>query len=212
VAAKALTLQNVIYIHFTRESATMTSCLLLIDVQESFRHRPYFTERDLPPYLAAQNALIEGCVAQGIPVVRIFHVDGPRTVDNAFALESGLVRPLTGLAEVEAAATFHKSRHSALVGTGLDVWLTQQGIRHLIVSGIRTEQCCETTTRHASDLGFAVDFVTDATLTFDMQLESGAPLRAADIKARTATVLKGRFATLCSVAQSLDRATAPALA
>ncbi len=190
----------------------MTSCLLLIDAQESFRHRPYFTERDLGPYLKAQNALIEGCVAQGIPVVRIFHVDGPRTADNAFALKSGLVRPLTGLAEIEATATFHKNRHSALVGTGLDIWLTQQGIRRLIVSGIRTEQCCETTTRHASDLGFAVDFVTDATLTFDMQLESGAPLSAADIKARTATVLKDRFATLCTVTQALDRATAPALA
>lgn len=190
----------------------MKSCLLLIDVQESFRHRPYFTERDLDAYLEAQNALMEGCLARDIPVVRIFHVDGPRTADNAFALESGLVRPLTGLADVAIAATFHKSRHSALVGTGLDVWLTQHGIGRLIVSGIRTEQCCETTTRHASDLGFTVDFVTDATLTFDMQLESGAPLLAADIKARTATVLKGRFATLCSVAQALERAQAPALA
>ncbi len=182
----------------------MKPCLLLIDIQESFRRRPYFTERDLPAYLAAQNALIEGCVARGVPVVRIFHVDGPKSTDNAFALESGQVRPLDGLAPVQAAATFHKNRHSALVGTGLDVWLTQNGIGRIIVSGIRTEQCCETTARHASDLGFAVDYVTDATLTFDMQHEDGSPLPAADIKARTAAVLKGRFATLCTVAQALQ--------
>jgi nicotinamidase-related amidase len=94
------------------------------------------------------------------------------------------------------------------VGTGLDVWLTQHGIGRLIVSGIRTEQCCETTTRHASDLGWAVDYVTDATHTWDMQQPDGQPLSAAAIKARTATVLQGRFATLCTVQQALDRATA----
>ena len=116
------------------------------------------------------------------------------------------VRPIEGLAGFEAAATFTKHRHSALVNSGLDIWLTQQGIGRLIVSGIRTEQCCETTTRHASDLGWEVDYVTDATLTFDMVQPDGKPLSAADIKARTATVLAGRFATICGVAQALERA------
>jgi hypothetical protein len=41
----------------------MKSCLIVIDAQESLRHRPYFTAADLPAYLAAQSALIEGCVA-----------------------------------------------------------------------------------------------------------------------------------------------------
>lgn len=188
----------------------MKSCLVLIDVQESFRQRPYFTERDVPAYLAAQNALIAACQQHGVPIVRVFHVDGPKTAQNAFALESGYVRPLEGLARVEAAATFHKSRHSALVGTGLDVWLTQNGIGRLVVSGIRTEQCCETTARHASDLGFQVDYVTDATLTFDMQNEDGSTLGAAAIKQRTATVLKDRFARICTVAQAADRLATPA--
>ncbi|MHB1122328.1 MAG: cysteine hydrolase family protein [Ramlibacter sp.] len=182
----------------------MKSCLLLIDVQESFRHRPFFTERDLPAYLTAQNALIEACVRSGVPIARIFHGAGPRTPENPFALESGLVRPLAGLAEFTPAATFHKSRHSALVGTGLDVWLVQNGIGQLVISGIRTEQCCETTARHACDLGFQVDYVTDATLTFDMQHEDGTPLPAAAIKARTAAVLKDRFARICSAAQATD--------
>lgn len=183
----------------------MKTCLILIDAQESFRQRPYFSATDLPAYLAAQNALIDGCVARGVPIVRIFHVDGPKTTGNPFALESGFVKPLAELLAFDAAATFHKSRHSALVGTGLDVWLTQQGIQKLIVSGIRTEQCCETTTRHASDLGWAVDFCLDATLTWNMQQSDGSTLSAADIKARTATVLKDRFASICGVAQALER-------
>lgn len=182
----------------------MPSCLLVIDAQASFQHRPYFTHRDMPAYLAAQNALIQGAQATGLPIVRIFHVDGPPDASNPFALASGHICPIDGLADFEAAATFQKSRHSALVGTGLDVWLTQRGIQRLIVSGIRTEQCCETTTRHASDLGWAVDFAIEATLTFDMQQPNGHALKAQDIKDRTATVLQGRFARIASVAQALE--------
>ena len=49
---------------------------------------------------------------------------------------------------------------------------------------------------------------TDATLTWDMVQPDGQVLAAADIKTRTATVLQGRFATLCTVQQALDRAAA----
>lgn len=190
----------------------MKTCLIVIDAQESFRHRSYFRPDDVPAYLAAQNALIGNCVAAGVPVVRVFHVDAPAEASNPFAEESGLVRPIAGLVDFTAAATFVKHRHSALVGSGLEVWLTRHGIGRLIVSGIRTEQCCETTTRHASDLGWEVDYVLDATLTFDMTQPDGRPLAAADIKARTATVLQGRFATVCSVDEALARAGALATA
>lgn len=181
----------------------MKTCLLVIDAQESFRQRPYFTTNDLPAYIAAQNTLIEGCVARDVPVVRVLHADGPNQASNPFALASGLVTPLAELKPFSPAATFHKSRHSALVGTGLEVWLTQNGIGKLIISGIRTEQCCETTARHASDLGWAVDYVLEATLTWDMVQPDGAPLKAVEIKARTATVLAGRFAHIQTVAQAL---------
>jgi nicotinamidase-related amidase len=183
----------------------MKTCLILIDAQESFRHRPYFTSTNLSAYLAAQNALIDGCVVAGVPIIRVLHVDGSKTADNPFSRESGHVKPLAELHNFEPVATFYKGRHSALVGTGLDVWLTQHGIQKLIICGIRTEQCCETTTRHASDLGWQVDFCLDATLTWDMQQPDGKTLRAADIKTRTATVLQDRFACICSVQQALER-------
>jgi nicotinamidase-related amidase len=182
----------------------MKTCLIVIDVQESFRHRPFFSANDVPAYLAAQNALIEGAQGANMPIVRVFHRDGPALPSNPFSDESGAVRPFEGLTAFEAAATFYKSRHSALVGTGLEVWLNSHGIQRLIISGIRTEQCCETTARHASDLGYTVDFVLDATLTFDMVQPDGQPLPAADIRARTATVLKDRFVRLCTPAQALE--------
>jgi len=183
----------------------MNSALLMIDVQQSFRHRPYWSENDLPGFLDATGELIAGCVRRGIPIVRVFHVDGPEVADNPFSHASGLVRPLDGLAPFEATLTVEKHRHSALVGTGLPVWLHSQGIRRLIVAGIRTEQCCETTTRHASDEGWSVDFVIAATLTFDMRTPAGSVLTAAQIKERTETVLTGRFATLCTPQEALQR-------
>jgi nicotinamidase-related amidase len=185
----------------------MQTALVLIDVQQSFAHRPYWDTADVPAFLERTNTLLAGAAARNVPVLRIFHTDGPRTAANPFAPESGLIRPLDGLAPFDAAATFEKHRHSALVGTGLAVWLHQHGIRRLIVAGIRTEQCCETTTRHASDEGWAVDYVSEATLTFAMQTPAGATLTAAEIRERTETVLAGRFATLCTVEEALQRAS-----
>lgn len=182
----------------------MHTCLLVIDAQESFRQRPYWDEALADPYLQHQNTLIAGALAQGVPIVRIFHSDGPETASNPFSQVSGFVRPLNGLIDFPSAATFTKHRHSALVDTGLQVWLTENHIHTILISGIRTEQCCETTTRHVSDLGWKVDFVLDATLTFDMTQPDGKPLSAADIKTRTATVLDGRFARVCTVALALE--------
>lgn len=186
----------------------MTTCLIVIDAQASFRQRPYFTVHDLPAYINAQNTLIDSCVARGVPIVQIFHVDGSLDARNPFALASGHVQPLAELSSYTPAATFYKNRHSALVGTGLGVWLRQNAISRIIISGIRTEQCCETTARHASDEGYSIDYVLDATLTWDMQQPDGQTLSAADLKMRTATVLEGRFASVCSVQTALERASA----
>jgi nicotinamidase-related amidase len=181
----------------TKTESLRKTALIVIDAQESFVHRPYFQAETLPEYLLAQNKLIAAATAAAIPVVRIFHVEP----QGHFAFASGLVKPITGLADFDAAATFNKTRHSALVGSGLDVWLISHGIRKLVISGIRTEQCCETTTRHASDLGFDVDYALDATQTFDMQDDKGNTVSAAQIKARTALVLQSRFAQVKSAGE-----------
>jgi nicotinamidase-related amidase len=79
-------------------------------------------------------------------------------------------------------------------GQSVDYWLRRHGIEQLIITGIRTEQCCETTTRHASDLGYKVVYAVDATLTFPMVSKSGRRFSVADIRERTELVLAGRFA------------------
>lgn len=176
------------------------TALIVIDAQESFRHRPYWSEADLASYFAAQQAVVDGCVARGVPVVQVFHTED----DGPFSTASGNVRTLDELAIVPG-VVFHKQVHSALAGTGLMAWLVARGIRRLVVSGIRTEQCCETTTRHASDSGFEVDFVSEATLTFPMRhAGSGRVYTSGEIRERTELVLDGRFARIATVAQVLD--------
>jgi nicotinamidase-related amidase len=178
------------------------TALIVIDIQESFRHRPYWSETGQSGYFAKQQALIDGCAEQGIPVVQIFHVEP----EGPFSLASGNVRTLEELT-LDPAAVFHKQYHSALAGTGLMAWLTARGISRLIISGIRTEQCCETTARHASDSGFTVDYVSEATLTFPMQhARSGRSYTPDDIRERTELVLEGRFARIATVAEVLDGA------
>ncbi|HEU4636219.1 MAG TPA: isochorismatase family protein [Edaphobacter sp.] len=177
------------------------TALLVVDVQESFRHRPYWSGADVPRFMERVQALVDGARAQAIPVVQIFHVEPA----GAFSLKSGHVRTMEGV-EIEADIRIEKRSHSALVGSGLDVWLVQQGIGRLIVCGIRTEQCCETTSRHASDLGYEVDYVTEATLTWQMTDRSGKIWSADEIKARTELVLDGRFATVVTAEEALARA------
>jgi nicotinamidase-related amidase len=188
---------------FDRPRASRTA-LLVIDVQESFRHRPYFRTDDLAGFFAAQNRLIEGFSRLELPVVRVFHVEE----DGPFSHASGLVQPMAELAAFDAALRFEKHAHSAMSGTPLQQWLTGRGIARVAVSGIRTEQCCETTTRDASDRGFEVDYVSEATLTFPMRHASGRDFSAAEIRERTELVLAGRFASVVSAEQALARARA----
>ena len=139
------------------------AALIVIDAQESFRHRPYFRADRLDAYLERQQALIDGAKRIGVPVVQVFHVEET----GAFAESSGFVDDARAAADrarraLQEAPAQRAGRQRTRRLADL-AWR-----RRVIVSGIRTEQCCETTTRHASDLGFAVDFVSEATLTFPM--------------------------------------------
>lgn len=184
----------------------MKQALIVIDVQESFRHRPYWQGGELPAFVRNVQTLVDQSVAQRLPVVQVFHQERDDDAANPFSKSSGFVRTMKELS-LRADAVFHKHVHSAMFGrtadgVTLEDWLRHQGVGELLVTGIRTEQCCETTTRHASDIGFQVRYVTDATLTFPMQTRSGRKFSTAEIRERTELVLDGRFASIVSTADA----------
>lgn len=167
----------------------LNSALLVVDVQESVRHRDYYYDEGMDTFLANVQALIDQYDHLSLPVVQIFHTEPT----GVFSVDSGLVRSFEPL-RCRPEKTILKRMHSAFAGTDLDIWLKERCISHLVICGIRTEQCCETTARYASDAGYSVDFVLDATQTYSMKSPDGRLWSADEIKARTELVLNKRFA------------------
>ena len=176
----------------------MKTALLVVDVQQSFQQRPYWREDDVEPFLTHVQKLIDKATAAGIPVLQVFHIEEQDGPTGAFSSKSGHVKALSAL-RISPTEVFRKEVHSSLYGRAadgrtLEQWLRDFGIEHVVVTGIRTEQCCETTTRHASDAGFKVTYALDATLTFPMVSKSGRTWSPAELMERTELVLHGRFA------------------
>jgi len=185
----------------------MKQALIVIDVQDSFRNRPYWRGDELPAFLKSVQSLIDRSSERGIPIAQVFHEEPTSDAADPFSRRSGLVRAMPELS-LHADAVFHKHVHSAMFaqtadGVTLEDWLRHRGIEEVLVTGIRTEQCCETTTRHASDLGFKVRYVIDATLTFPMKSRAGREFSPAEIRERTELVLDGRFARIVTAADAL---------
>jgi nicotinamidase-related amidase len=90
-----------------------------------------------------------------------------------------------------------KSVNSAFYGEpNLDSWLRSQGLDDVVVCGITTNHCCETTARMAGNLGYRVKFVLDATRTFDKVMPDGSVISAAELMRTTAANLHGEFAVV----------------
>ncbi len=190
----------------------MTSALVVIDVQESFRRRPNWQVVSNPGIVAAVNDLVAAARAAGDLVIWVLHAE-PGTGD-VFDPVAGHVRLMDGLTPAAGEPVLTKTSRNAFTTTNLGQILTERGIRDLTVCGIQTEQCCETTARLAADLGHDVTFVIDATATFPIAhrdapagrdvaelIADPRTLGVDDIIARTEYALAGRFATIRTVAE-----------
>lgn len=93
--------------------------------------------------------------------------------------------PGNQLKPVAAAATAEllvvKSVNSAFLGEpDLHRWLTGRGSSQLVLCGIQTNMCVETTARMGGNLGYEVIVPLDATRTFDLTGTDGAESATAD--------------------------------
>lgn len=100
-----------------------------------------------------------------------------------------------------------KNVNSAFYGTpDLHEWLTSRSISGIVICGITTHHCCETTARMAGNLGYEVKFALDATRTFDGTGLDGTPIPAEQIAHMTAANLQGEFATVTTTSAILGLA------
>ncbi|MFB7668777.1 cysteine hydrolase family protein [Kitasatospora sp. NPDC056138] len=197
----------------------MNRALIVVDVQESFRARPLWETVSDPKIAHQVDRLVRLARRAGDLVVWVLHSE-PGTGD-VFDPALGHVRLMAELERRDGEPLIHKTSHNAFTTTNLQQLLTEHGIRELTLCGLRTEQCVETTTRLASDLGYLVTFVTDATATHPIPHRdapahrTGAELLAdprtlgtEEIIRRTEYALAGRFATIATV-DELEAAAAP---
>jgi len=152
--------------------------LLVIDVQQAmFGAVEPFDGRAVVSRIAA---LIARARAAQVPIFYVeFDKNGP---GFAFVPE---IAPQSG------DCVTVKRRASAFQDTELDARLRAAAIDSLVVCGMQTEFCVDTTVRSAFEHGYKVTVVGDCHTTFD-----GAILPAATIIAHTQNIWNGRFARL----------------
>ncbi|MFC7247126.1 cysteine hydrolase family protein [Catellatospora aurea] len=190
----------------------MKRALVVVDVQESFRQRPNWAAVSNPAIAEQVGKLAETFRSNGEMIIWVLHVE-PGT-GNVFDPASGYVRLIEGLAAAAGEPVITKTSFDAFNTTNLQQLLIGAGINEVVVCGIRTEQCAETTARCAAGFGYEVTYVIDATATHPIEHRDAPPgrplaeiladprtLQVQDIITRTEYALAGRFATIRTVAE-----------
>ncbi len=182
----------------------MTAALVIVDVQQGLAE-PGLGERNNPDAEMNMARLLGAWRQRACPVIHIRHCSTephsalrPELPGNAYKPE---VIPLADETE------FTKSTNSAFIGTGLEAHLRAQGITRVVIVGLTTDHCVSATTRSASDLGFEVTLVSDATAAFERIGYDGEYYSAELIHRVNLVSLDGEFCRLRTtdqVLQSLD--------
>ena len=178
------------------------TALLVIDAQESFRQRTDDWAATANPQVLANIArLVDHARSVSDVVAWVTHAE-PGT-GGVFDPALGFVKVVSTLEPLDSELQVTKTSVNAFTTTDLHEQLTQHGVRRVVICGIRTEQCCETTARLASDLGYEVEFVTDATTTSGIDAGTTyASVSGEDLMRRTESVLAARgFATIVTTTQ-----------
>jgi nicotinamidase-related amidase len=174
------------------------NALLVIDIQDSFKMLPRWERRSNPAFETNVARLIERFRAAGEPVFFFLHSDS----DEHFSVDSPAYRLMDWVKPRAGEPLLHKTSRNCFTTTNLLQLLLQQHVARVTICGIQTEQCCETTARLAADLGFDVDFVTEATLTFPIPKTLDPDSESLSVDAvveRTEYALRRRFARVCTV-------------
>jgi len=175
------------------------TALILIDWQKGFDDPEYWGNRNNPDAEANGEKLLAQWRVKGWPVFHAKHNSTepqsrlhPDHPGNTF-------KP--GFAPKDDEPVYGKSVNSALIGTDLEADLRAQGISKLVLCGITTDHCVNTTTRMAANLGFDATIAADACATFDRSLPDGRIFAAQMVHDVALASLNGEFAAVKMVAE-----------
>jgi nicotinamidase-related amidase len=153
------------------------------------------------------NRLAEVCRESGILVIHARHVlrpDGSNMgvlAEVAPPVKAGLLNKGAETAALHKDLVIdprdvllEKPRFGAFYGTDLELILRARHLDTIIISGISTETCCDTTAREAMARDFRVFFLSDGTATI-----------RADLHEATLTILGSRFAQVLTVDEMIQK-------
>lgn len=165
------------------------SALVVVDMQEFFLDpgSPTFT-CGAPAILPTVKGLIDAFRARRRPVIFTKHVHHPDNLDSGImrlwwkgmcvegSPESEIHRDI---APLPGEKVVMKHRYSAFFGTDLEIVLRCLGIKDLVVCGIMTNLCCESTARDAYFRDFRVFIPADGTASINEEMHCASLLNLA---------------------------------
>ncbi|NPC98518.1 cysteine hydrolase family protein [Nocardioides sp. zg-DK7169] len=165
-----------------------TTALLVVDMQNGFLDpagsmaRIGMPHAHLLPAIAGCERLIDGARDARVPVIFTRYVYLPDYSDGGLlptelvpqmrevgALVRGTwdAEIIPALAPRVGEVVIDKARPSSFYGTQLEPVLTSQGIRQLVIAGVTTNICVETTARDAGQRDYRVHVPADACAEYD---------------------------------------------
>jgi len=178
------------------------AALLIIDVQQGFDDERWGV-RNNPEAERRIARLLEAWRESGRPVIHVQHLsreeDSPLRPGQPGVEIKPIVKPVADEVVVQ------KQVNSAFIGTDLEGYLRDRGIRTLVVTGLTTDHCVSTTARMAGNLGFEVYLVADATATFGKRDQTGEYFEAQVLHDTAMASLHGEFAEIVEAAALLGR-------
>lgn len=151
----------------------MTTAVLIIDVQQALcsgKHEAFESQR----VIARINQVSRMAREAGAPIVIIQHESQGGPLDYAtdgWKLAPGLdAMPMDIYVRKKASDSFHNTKLQAV--------LQARGITNLVICGLQSEFCVDTTTRRALALGYPVTLVSDGHSTMDNGVLTAAQISA----------------------------------
>ncbi|EFE67890.1 cysteine hydrolase family protein [Streptomyces viridosporus] len=186
------------------------AALVVVDVQQGFEELDFWGPRNNPGADDNIASLIDVWQASGRPVVFVRHDStqpgSPLRAGHEGNGFKGYVEERRGKGGAELLVT--KDVNSAFYGSpDLDAWLKGAGISQIVLAGIQTNMCVETTARMGGNLGYDVVVAFDATYTFDLEGPFGWRCGADEVARASAVSLHGGgFARVVTTEEVVDAA------
>ncbi|MGY4435063.1 nicotinamidase-related amidase [Bradyrhizobium sp. F1.13.1] len=188
------------------------TALVNVDMQNAFVEGTPLSAPNGPALIPIVNRLAKACRDAGMMVIHTLHVtrrDGSNHGTMGELIEpvrAGYINEGTETAKLHPGVDvgkndimLYKPRYGSFTGTDLDQLLRGNGIDSIIVTGICTNICCETTAREAGMKDYHVFFPSDGTETFP-----AGGLSVEEIKKATLTTLGVAFAKILTVDETID--------